>query len=358
VIRGSTGFSRCGQGSRGNNAQAKAYATQDLTRRVFLAIPALIWTARAATTVQPLGIAKDSLPLHAFKDTIEMLEHCHALGAAGLQSTLSSLDPDYLKRLRARADEFGMYLEVQGGLPRQDSALFDRQAAAAKEIGARCIRCACLGGRRYETFATLADWEKFIADSHAAIERAITIVEKHRVPLALENHKDWTAEELAALLKKYGSEYLGVCLDTGNNMALLDDPMETVRLLAPYAVTTHIKDMAVEEYPDGFLLSEVPLGQGMLDLKAIIQTIAAARPKASMTLEMITRDPLKIPCLTDKYWATFPQRNGKYLAAALAQVRKHSTKLPTVTDLPREAKLVREDDNIKQSIAFFRAHLG
>jgi sugar phosphate isomerase/epimerase len=313
-----------------------------ISRRMFLAVPTLLWTARAATTVQPLGIAKDSLPLHAFKDTIE----------------ISSLEPEYLKRLRARADEFGMYLEVQGGLPRQDAALFDRQVAAAKEIGARCIRCACLGGRRYETFATLADWEKFVVDSHAAIERAFTIVEKHRVPLALENHKDWTAEEMAALLKKYGSEYLGVCLDTGNNMALLDDPMETVRLLAPYAVTTHIKDMGVEEYPDGFLLSEVPLGQGMLDLKAIIQTISAARPKASMTLEMITRDPLKIPCLTDKYWATFPQRNGKYLAAALAQVRKHSTKLSTVSDLPREAKLLREDDNIKQSIAYFRARLS
>ena len=73
-----------------------------ISRRLFLATPAFFWTARAAT-VQPLGIAKDSLPLHAFKDTIEMLDHCHSLGAAGLQSTLSSLDPDYLKRLRIRA---------------------------------------------------------------------------------------------------------------------------------------------------------------------------------------------------------------------------------------------------------------
>jgi 3-oxoisoapionate decarboxylase len=331
--------------------------SRHISRRLFLAAPALLWTGRAEA-VQRLGIAKDSLPQHAFKDTIEMLEYCHSLGAAGLQATLSSLEPDYLKRLRARADEFGMYFEVQGGLPRQDAALFERQVAAAKELGARCIRSACLGGRRYETFGSLADWEKFTADSHAAIERAIPIVEKHRVPLALENHKDWTVDEMEALLKKYGNEYLGVCLDTGNNMALLDDPMETVRMLAPYAVTTHIKDMAVEEYQDGFLLAEVALGQGMLDMKAIIQTIVAARPKASMTLEMITRDPLKIPCLTEKYWATFPNRNGKYLAAALARVRKHATKLPAVSDLPREAKLQREEQNIRQSMSYFRDRLS
>ena len=321
-----------------------------MTRRLFLATPALLLTARAGT-VQPLGISKDSLPIHAFKDAIEMLEYCHSLGAAGIQSTLSSLEPDYLKRLRARADEFGMYLEAQGNL--RDTALFERQAAAAQSIGARCIRCACLNTRRYEAFSTLADFDKFVADSHAAIERALPIAQKNRVPLAIENHKDWTVDEMAALLKKYSSEFLGVCLDTGNNMALLDDPMDAVTKLAPYAVTTHIKDMAVAEYPDGFLLSEVPLGQGMLDMKSIVAVISAARPKASLTLEMITRDPLKIPCLTERYWATFPERNGRYLAAALARVRAHSAKLTTVSTLPREAKLSLEEENVKQSMAYF-----
>ena len=235
----------------------------------------------------------------------------------------------------------------------RDAALFERQVAAAKSIGARCIRCACLGTRRYETFATLADFQKFVADSHAAIERALPIAERNRLPLALENHKDWTVDEMVALQKKYSSEFLGVCLDTGNNMALLDDPMDTVTKLAPFAVTTHIKDMAVADYPDGFLLSEVPLGQGMLDMKEIIHTISTARPRASMTLEMITRDPLKIPCLTDAYWATFPDRNGRFLASALARVRKHPANLTAVSTLDRDGKLALEDNNVKQSMAYF-----
>ena len=51
----------------------------------------------------------------------------------------------------------------------------------------------------------------------------------------------------------------GGCVDTGNNISLLDDPMELIEGLAPYAISTHIKDMGVEPWKDGFLLSELPL---------------------------------------------------------------------------------------------------
>ena len=146
------------------------------------------------------------------------------------------------------------------------------------------------------------------------------------MPLAIENHKDWTADEMAALMKAKSSRWLGVCLDTGNNIALLDDPMATVEALAPYAVSTHVKDMGVAPYPDGFLLSEMPLGEGMLDMRRIVDTIRRARPETRLTLEMITRDPLKVPCLTDAYWATFPDRNGLYLARTLRMVHQSMPK--------------------------------
>ena len=89
------------------------------------------------------------------------------------------------------------------------------------------------------------------------------ILRKYRMALGIENHKGYRAAEQAAWLKRLGSEWVGVCLDFGNNLSLCEDPMETVRTLAPYTVFAHIKDMAVEEYEDGFLLSEVPMGDGM-----------------------------------------------------------------------------------------------
>ena len=140
--------------------------------------------------------------------------------------------------------------------------------------------CAALGGRRYENFSTCATGRRSSLEVKAAIDRALPIVLASELPLAIENHKDWTAEELAALMKERSSEYLGVCLDTGNNIALLDDPMDTIETLAPYALSTHFKDMAVEPYADGFLLSEVPLGEGIVDLKrAMLRRFSARAPR-------------------------------------------------------------------------------
>jgi sugar phosphate isomerase/epimerase len=170
-----------------------------------------------------------------------------------------------------------------------------------------------------------------------------------------------TLDEMLALLKEYSSEFLGVCLDTGNNVALLDDPMAVVEGLAPYAVTTHLKDMAVEPYADGFLLSEVALGEGMFDLKQMVATVAKARPATRFSLEMITRNPLQVPCLTDGYWATFPDRNGLYLARTLTLLHKVAARLeplPRVDDLNPAARLRLEEEYVKQSLNYGRVKLG
>jgi sugar phosphate isomerase/epimerase len=163
---------------------------------------------------------------------------------------------------------------------------------------------------------------------------------------------------MLGILKSYSSEYLGVCIDTGNNISLLDDPIEVVRAFAPYAVATHVKDMGVSEYPDGFLLSEMPLGDGMLNMEEVVQTIQSARPNVKITLEMITRDPLKVPCLTDQYWKTFPDRSGKYLADTLAMVRKRQQKLPALDGLSKPMQLRLEDDNVKHCLNYARNSLN
>ncbi|MBI1898091.1 MAG: sugar phosphate isomerase/epimerase [Acidobacteria bacterium] len=322
-----------------------------MRRRTFLAAAT---AAAGAPARSRLGIATTCyLSFWRPRDTLQFLEHAHSIGAAGIQASLASLEPDYLKRLRARAEQLGLYIEVMAALPRAEMERFVRTVGAAREVGALCVRSACLSGRRYETFSTLEEWRKFVADSHAAVARAVPVVEKERIPLALENHKDWTVDEMVELLKKHGSDYLGACVDTGNNVAMLDDPMDVVERLAPFALSTHIKDMAVADAPEGFLLSEVVLGEGMLDLRRIMDIIARARPKTRMTLEMITRDPLLVPCLTDKYWATWPGRSPLALARALRMVRvKKFASLPRLSGLDRAAQLKIEADNVKKCLAF------
>jgi sugar phosphate isomerase/epimerase len=326
-----------------------------ITRRSVVLMP---FALSAQTAQAKMGIATTSFPIvRPPGGTIGFLEHCHALGAGGIQANIGG----DIQKLRARAGELGMYIEGMAGLPRaDDTSAFERNLINAKEAGAIAIRVAALGGRRYETFNKLDEWKQFVSTSTAALKAAIPLLEKHRIPLALENHKDWTLDELVNLLKSYSSEYLGVCFDFGNNVALLDDPMEMIEQLAPYAISTHVKDMGLEPYEDGFLLSEVPLGDGFLDLQRIVSTIRRARPKTRLTLEMITRDPLKIPCFTEKYWATFPDRSGSYLARMVRTVRQKSSPkpLPRISQMPPSEQARMELDFVKRSMQYAAEKLG
>jgi 3-oxoisoapionate decarboxylase len=295
--------------------------------------------------------AGSGAPRPQARDAYEFLEKCHALGAGGVQTSING-DP---QRLRKRADELGMYLEGMVGIPRNgDMSALEKSLADCKAAGVAVARAAMLSGRRYETFKSLGEWKQWVAQSQAALKAALPIIEKHKVIVALENHKDWTLEDFLALLKSHQSEYLQVCLDFGNNLSMLDDPMELIEGLAPYAKSTHIKDMGVQPYEDGFLLSEVPLGEGMLDLPKIVAIIQKHNPKTKFSLEMITRDPLKVPCLTSQYWDVFPDRNGKYLAQTIKLVRsKQSGKpLPTVDKLSREERVKVEEDNVKSCLRY------
>jgi L-ribulose-5-phosphate 3-epimerase UlaE len=135
--------------------------------------------------------------------------------------------------------------------------------------------------------------------------------------------------------------------------------MYVVESLAPYAFTTHLKDMGVKEYEDGFLLSEVPLGTGVLDLRSIIDVCRKYNPNIIFNLEMITRNPLKIPCFTDQYWATFKGRPATDLVKAINWVRKNKTDivLPLVEGKTTEEKLIFEERNVLASFKYANTEL-
>jgi sugar phosphate isomerase/epimerase len=333
-----------------------------VTRRGFLAASAVSAAASAQPPVRTtMGFSPDAFAiLRPGRTALELLEKAHSVGAGGTQAGLANFEPAYLKQVRQRAEQLGMYWEVTAALPGDDPTQFEKTVVAAKEAGAECMRSVNLSGRRYETFNSLDQWKTFVQTSMVRMERALRIVEKHKFPLGIENHKDFIVEEFVPILKKFSSEYFGACIDFGNNMSLLEDPMELIEGLAPYVINTHIKDMAVEEYEEGFLLSEVPLGQGVVDLKRAVALLKQKRPSVKFSLDMLTRDPLKITCLTEKYWVTFPERNGKYLARMLSYVRAHKPKkgLTRVAGLDREAQLKLEANILAECVAYAHHELG
>jgi sugar phosphate isomerase/epimerase len=297
--------------------------------------------------------------------SFDMIEHCHNLGLAGVQTNPPSTDPEAVRGFRARLERYQMHLICDPRLPREESEMdsFEAQVKAYKEAGAVAFHAA-LTGRRYEDFDSFQAWKTMFEGVQASVALAEPVLRKYQVRLGLENHKGYRAAEQAAWLKRLRSEYVGVCFDFGNNLSLCEQPMETLQTLLPYVFFTHIKDMAVEDYEDGFLLSEVPLSEGILDLKEMVRLLRQKDPNIIFELEMITRDPLRIPVFTPKYWATFDESYsplpGRDLAKTLALVRKNKPKAPLarVAGLSSEARIKLEDASNLKCITWARENLA
>ncbi|MEO8076646.1 MAG: hypothetical protein ABI818_09980 [Acidobacteriota bacterium] len=77
------------------------------------------------------------------------------------------------------------------------------------------------------------------------------------------------------------------------------------------------------------------------------------------SLEIVLRDPLLVPCLTDQYWATFDV-NGRELARALTRIRESHPRgpLPRITGLSPEQRQALEHEFVDRSIRYAREHLG
>lgn len=309
-----------------------------------------------------------SVRAHAAKannQPFSIVDHCHELGLRGAESGLFSPSPESVKSMRQKVDSYGMVVMVNIPLPKSESdvAQFDTTVAAAKEAGVAGLHAA-MTARRYEQFDSYPAFQANFTQCQRSVELAEPVLAKHRVRLAVENHKGWRAAEQAAWMKRISSEWVGVCLDMGNNISLCEMPDETFNALTPYAIFSHMKDMGVADYPDGFLLAEVPFGQGVINLKERVDQLRRKDPHMLFCIEMITRDPLKIPVFKDSYWATLSKPEtgvpGRDVAMIWQLVRNNPPKTPLQMpdQLPMDQRVKAEDDNNLACIQYAHQNLG
>ena len=320
-----------------------------------------------AMPLKNLGVAPAGLPVRSRAGRggtikFDYVEHCRNLGVGVVE--VRTVAPEEAQSFRKKMEQYHMRAIGNVPLPRDEAGLpaFDAAIKAAKEAGIIGNRAA-MTGRRYEDFDSFEAFKANFDRCRHIVQISEPILRKHQMPLWLENHKGWRSAEQAAWLRKLGSEWVGVHFDFGNNVSLCEDPMETLKNLLPFTHACHIKDMAVQPYEEGFLLSEVPLGEGFLDIKGMTAILQRKNPNIPLDLEMITRDPLKIPIYTKKYWATFDDTYsplpGRDVARIMEIVQKNSAKtLPKTGGLAPEAALKLEDECINKSIAWAKANLN
>ncbi len=116
----------------------------------------------------------------------------------------------------------------------QDLERFENDLRASIEVGANIGRSVFMSGRRYEVFfRSLDEFQKFKREAEASLALAEPILAKHQFRLAVENHKDFLVEEQLAIIRRIDSPWISVLVDTGNNLALLEEPYSSIDALAP-----------------------------------------------------------------------------------------------------------------------------
>jgi sugar phosphate isomerase/epimerase len=120
------------------------------------------------------------------------------------------------------------------------------------------------------------------------LKKLLPAAEDHGVVLALENHIDLTADEMVDVVRTLDSPWLGVCLDTGNNLRLHEDPLVVAAKLAPLARATHVKDIGVRpgDPKDFAFWPSVPLGKGIVDIGRVIALLREAGYKGLLAIEV------------------------------------------------------------------------
>src|SRR5690606_30018236 len=207
-----------------------------------------LFGARQAPRLRRMGGEGPGFRFRSRAGNFDIIEHCHSLGLGVARiSVPRGGDAQEVRALREKLDRLEMRVIVSAAPPRSDADVdaYDRAIGIAAELGAITTQ-ASFTARRYEEFTNPEDFKASFEAHKRSVERAEPILRRHRMRLAIENHKGWRAAEHAAWVRDVGSEYVGVAYDFGNNISLCEDPAETFRLLAPLTFYVSFKDMAVE----------------------------------------------------------------------------------------------------------------
>jgi len=291
-----------------------------MLRRTFLQTASAAALARGANASDEgirLGFDTFSIRDFHWKD-IQYLDYAAGLKLDTVQlSSLDdyeSLDPAHLSKVKEHAERVGIVIDAGIGCicdlskswePKQGSptAYLRKGLGVAKAVGAHAMRC---------NMGTRADRPNLDRCMEATV-KSLQSVRSEALDLgirvAVENHAgDMQAREVKALIEEAGKDFVGSCLDAGNPVWAVEDPLLTLETLGPYVVTTHIRDSAVFEHPRGAATQWVALGDGSVDLRRFVELYRKLCPNASMQLEIITGIPPEVvPYLDRDFWKVYPR---------------------------------------------------
>ncbi len=273
------------------------------------ATPRFVKAQAPKMPTEGIKLGFDTYSLRAFGwKALQFLDYAAALQLDAIQISslddFESLDPAHLREVRAKAERLGIAIDAGTGCICPLSASWGKRSGTGRDamlqglqvaniVGAKSVRC---------FMGSLADRRTDPSRLEACMDETIKVFRSVRaeaqnlnVKIAIENHAgDMQARETLAIIQASGPDFVGACVDTGNPMWVMENPVLTMEVLGPYALTTHVRDSAVFEHAQGAAAQWVAMGDGNVDLPRIVALHKQLCPQSAMHLEIITGRPPQI----------------------------------------------------------------
>ena len=351
-----------------------------INRRKFLSTAASAGAALATRPVlsaadkQPLKLGFDNFSIRAFGwKAPQLLDYA----AAQKVDTILFSDLDvyenhtdaYLKEIKAKADGLGIEIQAGTGGICPSSVRFNDKWGTAEEHLKLTIRVAhALGSsaaRCYQGFSADRQSEGGLParmkDTVKVCKAVESFAKDHDVKIAIENHAgDMQAWQLKQLIEDAGPDYVGATIDSGNATWTLEDPLGNLEILAPYVVSSGIRDSMVWESEDGAMVQWTAMGEGNTNMKLYVERFAELCPDAPLQLEIISGFAKSFPYLKKEFWKGYEDIRGPELARFIALAKTGKAMAPFRPDPDADKEKATQNyqkDELERSIRYCKETL-
>jgi sugar phosphate isomerase/epimerase len=364
-----------------------ASGTQSMHRRQFLATASACAASAAGVSTLlaannqnarkiPIGLDGHSMRSMRFKrwKATQLIEFAaeqklDAVLFNGLHY-FESLEETHLQELRALADRHELKIYTGSGGIAKNGKQFKDTWGTAEELLAKAINVAEILGSPVVNVRIGSVDDRFLDGGiQPRIDEAVRVLKVTRsravdagIKFGFENHAaDLRSEELVTLVEEVGTDVCGVMLDPGNGLWAMEDPMKHLQTLAPYTVCNSIRDYTVWSSEGGAMFQWMALGEGMMDVRKYVGTLAQSNPGMPIFVETISNSARPIPFLTADYWKAYPNLKASQIVDFLKLVRRGSAATidePAEGADQREFNQQHERREFLRSIAYLREHCG
>ena len=249
-----------------------------------------------------------------------------------------SLENRYLRDVRKKASDMGIDIHVGTWSICPTSTTFKDQWGTAEEHLRLAIRVSeTLGSPVTRVILGNRDDRQTEGGIMARIKDTAKVCRACRsqamdagIKIAVENHAgDMQAQEVVTLIEEAGgSDYMGANLDAGNASWTLEDPLENLEIMGPYAVTTSLRDSAIWTSEKGTTVQWTAMGAGHVDWDVYFKRFKELCPNVPVHIETISGFNREIPFMDDGFMDMFPDMKASTLARYLKWARKGSPREP------------------------------